>query len=239
MVSVLLLVSGCMPRQADGTYPKSVYSYHPYNKYHQDQVRKDNRVGKHNIANTQKVTRQTERYNTSYNAFNRTAASKPLPKLRYYDSYTNRVVYPTIKQEQSRLPQTKRTNAQKEAKIQSIEKLARAQLGKPYVLAGNGPENFDCSGLTKYVMEHHGINMQRASYMQAKDGMYVPRDRLQKGDLIFFDNNKRTKINHTGIYLRNNKFIHASRSNKRVLISDFRDTKYYQTHFMWGRRVVQ
>ena len=117
-------------------------------------------------------------------------------------------------------------------------KEAKKHLGKRYVWAANGPSRFDCSGFTKYVCNKNGITIPRTSIMQAKVGKKVSKNSLRAGDLVFFDTSKKRKgfVNHVGIYLGNNKFIHASSAKKKVMISSLRKS-FYNNRFKWGRRV--
>jgi peptidoglycan hydrolase-like protein with peptidoglycan-binding domain len=119
---------------------------------------------------------------------------------------------------------------------ESIAKTAREYLGCKYRYGGSGPSSFDCSGFTKFIYEKFGINLPRSSSEQASIGTKVSRDELQVGDLLIFSNTYRTGPSHTGIYLGNNKFIHASTSTKGVIISDL-NSDYYRKHFSYGRRV--
>lgn len=73
------------------------------------------------------------------------------------------------------------------AKNSSIVRFAMEELGKPYVYGGNGPEVFDCSGLTKYVFSKAGISIPRVSYEQGNGGREVAKEKMLPGDLVFFD----------------------------------------------------
>lgn len=79
---------------------------------------------------------------------------------------------------------------------------ARQFLGLPYVWGGNGPNYFDCSGLTKYVYAHFGIVLGRTSYVQETAGYAVSYADAQPGDLI-------TWTGHCGIYAGNGMVINA------------------------------
>jgi len=116
-----------------------------------------------------------------------------------------------------------------------ITKVAKAQLGKRYVWGGNGRRGFDCSGFTQKVFAKNGIYIPRNSWKQAKVGKKVSKNRLRKGDLIFFNSKHHKGVNHVGIYLGHGKFIHASRFHKRIVISKFRE---YRRYFKWGRRLT-
>jgi cell wall-associated NlpC family hydrolase len=63
---------------------------------------------------------------------------------------------------------------------------ARAQLGKPYVYAGVGPDSFDCSGLTMMAWRQGGVSMDHGSRSQYDSFPHVPLSQLQPGDLVFF-----------------------------------------------------
>ena len=122
-----------------------------------------------------------------------------------------------------------------------IENRAKKELGKRYVWGATGPKTFDCSGFTMKVFRTAGINLPRVSRSQAKVGAKVAFSELQRGDMVFFDTQKRRtgKVNHVGIYLEDGKFIHASSGKKRVVITSFEKKKFYKNRFLWGRRVIR
>jgi len=120
-----------------------------------------------------------------------------------------------------------------------ISALAKSELNKRYVWGAEGPETFDCSGLTQSVYEKLGIKIPRVSRDQAEHGIYIKRENLKIGDLIFFDTSKEEKgtINHVGIYLGNDKFIHASSASESVIITSL-NKPFYAKRYKWARRVV-
>lgn len=123
-------------------------------------------------------------------------------------------------------------------RCQSITKLAKTKLGKRYVWGASGNKNtYDCSSFTKFVYKNHGIDIPRTSIRQSKFGKFVKRSELQKGDLIFFDTSKQRKgyVNHVGIYLGDNKFIHASSAKKKVVITSL-DKNFYSNRYKGARR---
>jgi len=114
---------------------------------------------------------------------------------------------------------------------------AKKKLGKKYVWGASGRGNtYDCSSFTKYVYRKNGMAIPRTSIMQSKHGKYVKRKDLKKGDLIFFDTSKKRKgyVNHVGIYLGDNKFIHASSAKKKVVVSNL--SKFYGQRYKGARR---
>lgn len=71
-------------------------------------------------------------------------------------------------------------------------------------------------------------------------GEKISFSELQKGDLVFFDTTKEFKhiVNHVGIYIGDNKFIHASSGGKKVIITSFDKKKFYKNKFLYARRVI-
>ena len=105
----------------------------------------------------------------------------------------------------------------------NIQELLSSYLGKPYVWAEEGPNAFDCSGLTYNIYGKMGIAIPRTASEQAKMGKKIHFKNLEYGDLIFFGStNKRSKrINHVGIYLGDGWFAEASSEYRKVKISKF------------------
>ncbi|MGL4914275.1 MAG: NlpC/P60 family protein, partial [Romboutsia sp.] len=94
---------------------------------------------------------------------------------------------------------------------EAVVKLSHDLIGTPYGWGGNGPNNFDCSGFTRYVYSNaEGKHIPRVSKEQANYGVEVNRESFLPGDLVYFDTDGDGVINHTGIYVGNNEFIHAS-----------------------------
>ena len=123
-------------------------------------------------------------------------------------------------------------------KCQKITSVAKTKLGRKYVWGASGNKNtYDCSSFTKYVYKNIGVTIPRTSINQSKFGKYVKREQLQKGDLIFFDTSKRRKgyVNHVGIYLGDNKFIHASSAKKKVVITSLHKN-FYSNRYKGARR---
>ena len=72
------------------------------------------------------------------------------------------------------------------AKVKVAAKIAKKQLGDPYVYGATGPNSFDCSGFTGYAYAHAGLRLPRTSSQQAAAVRRISRSNLQRGDLIFF-----------------------------------------------------
>ena len=114
-------------------------------------------------------------------------------------------------------------------------------LGVPYKFGGNTAESgFDCSGFTRYVFEHSlGLVLPRRAADQAQSAglKEVRLDDLKPGDLVFFNTMKRA-FSHVGIYVGDNKFIHAPRSGSVVRVDDMR-RDYWMQRFNGARRAQQ
>jgi len=122
-----------------------------------------------------------------------------------------------------------------------VEVTAKKLLGTPYVWGATGPNKFDCSGFTQKVFCTAGIQIPRNSRAQAKVGKYIAYEDLRRGDMVFFETNRKKPgyITHVGIYLSKGKFIHASSGGKRVIISSLIKSNYYKKHFVLGRRIIR
>ncbi|HBG1230839.1 TPA: C40 family peptidase [Clostridioides difficile] len=110
---------------------------------------------------------------------------------------------------------------------------AKKHLGKPYKWGGNGPSNFDCSGLMVYCFKKVNINLPRTSRQQATSGKKVDEKKLQAGDLVFFHN----PVSHVGLYIGNGEFLHAPQAGDVVKITKT-NSSYYTKNFATARRVL-
>jgi peptidoglycan DL-endopeptidase CwlO len=92
---------------------------------------------------------------------------------------------------------------------------ALRQLGKPYVWGTNGPNTFDCSGLTQWAWGKAGISMDHYTGSQAYAFPRVSPDHLQPGDLVFFN----VDLGHMGMYIGNGQIVQAPRTGDVVKIT--------------------
>ena len=123
----------------------------------------------------------------------------------------------------------------KEGRVQQLLKRALTLLGTPYRWGGTTTAGFDCSGLVGYVFRTAlGIELPRVSRDMATRGEKVNRDQLIEGDLVFFSRGK--AVDHVGIYIGNNHFVHAPRTGRDVSVSKL--DGYWANHFVSARRVA-
>lgn len=113
----------------------------------------------------------------------------------------------------------------------SVVSYAKQFLGCKYVYGGTSPSGFDCSGFTQYVYKHFGVNLNRTAAAQYSNGKSVTS--LQAGDLVMFG---KSGINHVGIYIGGNTFIHAANKSQGVR-TDSMSTGYYKTNYVGARRI--
>lgn len=115
---------------------------------------------------------------------------------------------------------------------------AKQFLGVPYVYGGDSIRGFDCSGYTKYIFSKIGINLPHRAKRQMEKGVVVSsKAELLPGDLVFFKTKGSGKVNHVGIYLGENQFIHASSGYGAVRISPL-DSGYYLNCYVGARRLI-
>lgn len=120
----------------------------------------------------------------------------------------------------------------------AVASAAQKALGTPYVWGGNSLiGGVDCSGLVQQVFKQFGIELPRVTYEQIGVGAAVARNKMNVGDLVFFDTDRTKKgPDHVGIYMGNGKFIHAPRPGAAVKISSMTDS-YYNDRLMAVRRI--
>jgi len=106
---------------------------------------------------------------------------------------------------------------------------ALAQVGKAYVWGGNGPNAYDCSGLTTAAYKQAGITIPRTSYSQFNVGTPVTLAQLKPGDLVFYY----AGISHVGMYIGNGRIVHAANPTSGVTTASVTSMP-----FEGGRRIA-
>ncbi len=111
-------------------------------------------------------------------------------------------------------------------------------LGIRYKWGGTTPQSgLDCSGLVQFVFQEvTGVTLPRSAKELSRIGEKVARDDLKPGDLVFF-NTRRFAYSHVGIYLGDNRFIHAPRRGREVEVATI-DAAYWAKHFDGARRLM-
>lgn len=120
-----------------------------------------------------------------------------------------------------------------------VSMYAVSLVGIPYRLGGNSPQTgLDCSGFVGHVFRQTaGMHLPRDSRAISDAAQPLARDELQPGDLVFFNTLNRA-YSHVGIYLGDNRFVHAASSRTGgVMVSNLNDT-YWRTRFDGARRVL-
>lgn len=132
----------------------------------------------------------------------------------------NRVVQAHQKTKPYTVQLAKARKAPAASTLEKVTWCARKQQGKMYCWGGSSPTTgFDCSGLTQYSFKQGaGVNLPRTAAAQYQAAEKVNQQEARKGDLVFF-RTRGKRVSHVGIYLGDNKFIHAPRTGKSITTS--------------------
>lgn len=111
-------------------------------------------------------------------------------------------------------------------------------LGVNYKYGGTQPSTgFDCSGYVSHVFRQvAGLSLPHNALAISRQGRHISRDELQPGDLVFF-NTLRRSFSHVGIYIGDNRFVHAPSSGGGVEVVSMQD-KYWMKRFNGARRML-
>lgn len=108
-------------------------------------------------------------------------------------------------------------------------------MGVPYKYGGNDKNGIDCSGFTGLLYrEVYNKNISGPTSTLIDLTNIINESELKEGDMIFFHIEKKGKVSHVGVYLQNNKFVHAT-TKKGVMINDLNENYYKQHYFKSGR----
>jgi murein DD-endopeptidase / murein LD-carboxypeptidase len=124
--------------------------------------------------------------------------------------------------------------------IEDVIDRAESLVGTPHVMGGYSSSGIDCSGLVKLAHAEVDVTLPRSSHDQARYGTIIHAgEQMKRGDILFFHSTykKNHLITHTGIYLGDNKFIHAS-SKRGVTISNL-NSNYYRKHYLFATRLSE
>lgn len=148
-----------------------------------------------------------------------------------------------VREEESETNKTNNTQnntVTQTSKGSQIVEYAKKYLGCKYVYGASGPNTFDCSGFTMYVLKNFGVTLSHSATAQSKVGTYVAKENLMPGDLVFFtDYETGNGIGHCGIYVGDGNFIHASSGTGYCVKISTLTSGSYLRRYETARRVAQ
>jgi cell wall-associated NlpC family hydrolase len=120
--------------------------------------------------------------------------------------------------------------------IRNLFTNVKQYLGIRYRFGGDTPSGFDCSGFVRFMFNKElDVNLPHSSREMASMGAKIDRSELRPGDLVFFTNGK-NRINHVGIFIGNDTFVHSSLS--KGITRDTLNENYYNKRFATGVRIL-
>ncbi len=124
------------------------------------------------------------------------------------------------------------------AGLEEVSIQAMSLVGTPYRYGGNTPDSgFDCSGLVRYVvLRAASVNLPRTTEQMGQRGTSLERSEVASGDLVFFNTTGRAN-SHVGIYVGQNRFVHAPATGGTVRLEDMTKS-YWASRYNGARRVV-
>lgn len=119
----------------------------------------------------------------------------------------------------------------------SLLKMIDEWWGTSYCMGGGTKDCVDCSAFTQMIMQNvYNVTLPRTAQEQYNSSQQINLEDLNEGDLVFFNTSSNRDITHVGIYLLNNKFVHAA-SSSGVMVSDLNDT-YWKPRYKGAGRYV-
>ena len=115
-------------------------------------------------------------------------------------------------------------------------RVAQRMLAVPYRFGGTTLWGIDCSGFVQKTFAFLNLDLPRTAREQYKEGVTVAKSDLSPGDLVFFRTYAKY-ASHVGIYLGDNRFVHASSRDRKVTI-DSLDEPYYTKHYLGAKRLL-
>lgn len=160
------------------------------------------------------------------------AAVEPAPAISNSASLPSPQLLPD-----TQLTATAVSEASWSERAQEVLMNALSLTGIRYKYGGSSPDTgFDCSGFVRYVF-HQAANLSlpRSALEISRLGAQVTKSELQPGDLVFF-NTMRSAFSHVGIYVGNNRFIHAPSSGGGVRVENMQQD-YWLKRFNGAKRI--
>jgi len=132
--------------------------------------------------------------------------------------------------------------ASAEGRIEKMIKIAKQQIGDPYVLGKSGPDSFDCSGLVYYCLRQVNVYTRRLNASGlSKTSSWTKISSLsdvKAGDLLFFKSDSSSSVGHVGIYIGGGEMIDASSANGEVVRRSAKSS-YWRRNFVCARRPIE
>ena len=148
------------------------------------------------------------------------------------------LTFPALAEDTTELRSATSLLARATSSANTLAMSALELVGIRYRRGGSSPETgFDCSGFVDHVFrEGLGLILPHNASAMSKNGEDIRKDELQPGDLVFF-NTMRHAFSHVGIYLGDNRFVHAPASGGEVRVEDM-SVSYWAKRFNGARRIT-
>lgn len=167
----------------------------------------------------------------------RPAATTPAPSRAVYPKPVTPPPTPVVTEQQESSTESTGDKAETDLGAQICQYGAK-YLGTPYRYGGSGPAGFDCSGFAGYVFKQYGYSLPRSAVDIYGLGVAVDKANLRQGDLVFFKGPRSSCIDHVGIYVANNQFIHSSSTRSGGVIYSSLNGPYYGQYYVGAKRVL-
>jgi len=160
---------------------------------------------------------------------------KPVPEIKTVEITQTVVVkeenIPKVIVEEKNIPKKEVVNTE-----DKIKKFIDGWLGVKYVFGGDSRKGIDCSAFSRRLYKSvYGISLPRTCIYQYQIVKKIKKECLELGDLIFFRTKGSGSGWHVGVFLGNDRFVHASGKGRNVMISNLNDSFYKRIYLNGGR----
>ncbi len=129
---------------------------------------------------------------------------------------------------------------QQERRVERLLDRGLQLVGTRYRYGGTSVKSgFDCSGFIGYLFHNEaGIRLPRSTRQMIRyDAPKVAREELQPGDIVFFSTRRHGRVDHAGIYIGDNRFVHSASRRSGVRV-DRLDQGYWAPRYLQAKRVL-